>query len=434
MDFNDYNRLYNIGSLRKILADIGGTPGAKSKTEIIEEIIKIESGEIKPVRSRRGRPSLYKDAVFADPGTADSRVCGVLEFVPEGYGFLRVENCDNSQKDAFIAKPTIKANSLREGDLVEGKIEKKQENKLPEVVQVLKVNGLSADRDRPKFDNLKPIYPDRRITLENGGLSQRVIDLFAPIGYGQRGLIVAPPKTGKTTLLKNIATAIENNHKDVKLLVFLVDERPEEVTDFKEGLSSEVIFSTFDSSPDHHIRIAELMMKRVKSLVESGFDVVVLMDSVTKLVRAYNATVSSSGKVLSGGLDPQALVMPKKFFGLARNTSGGSLTIIATALIETGSRMDDVIFEEFKGTGNMEITLSRQLAEKRIFPAIDLKKSGTRKEELLLSPAELDCSYKLRRVLDDLAATESLLDMISKTKANSELIVRIDDWLKLLKK
>ena len=436
MDFEDYGKRYNIGGLRRLLSDLGGTPGSKNKTELIEEIIKIERGEIVPVRSGRGRPPFGKTdkAEISDVSPEEFTASGVLEFVPDGYGFLRAENCDNSIKDAFIAKPTIKSNYLREGDFVEGRIERKQENKLPEMVEVFSVNGKPVDPDRPKFDNITPFYPDRRINLSDDDLSLRVIDLFAPIGYGQRGLIVAPPKTGKTTLLKNIAASIEKNHKDVKLIVFLVDERPEEVTDFKNGLTSEVVYSTFDSSPEHHIRIAELMIKRVKSLVESGYDVVVLMDSITKLARANNAVVPSSGKVLSGGIDPQALLTPKKFFGLARNTEKGSLTVIATALVETGSRMDDVIFEEFKGTGNMEIVLSRPLAERRIFPAIDIKRSGTRKEEMLLDKAELECSYKLRRILDENVGTECVLEMMKKTSSNAEMADKIDEWLKYMKK
>ena len=434
MDFDDYSKKYNIGALRKILADLGGTPGSKNKTEIIESIIRIENGEEKPVRSGRGRPSLEKNhlVTLMDSDIEGDTVRGVLELVPDGYGFLRAENCDNSLKDAFIAKPTIRNNYLREGDLVEGKIEKKQENKLPELVEVITVNGRAVDKDRPKFDSITPIYPDKRIALGDGELSLRIIDLFVPIGYGQRGLIVAPPKTGKTTLLKQIALSIENGHPEAKLIVFLVDERPEEVTDFKTGLRSEVIYSTFDSSPEHHIRIAELLMKRIKSLAESGENVVVLMDSITKLARAYNSVIPSSGKVLSGGIDPQALVMPKKFFGLARNAEQGSVTIIATALVETGSRMDDVIFEEFKGTGNLEIVLSRNLAERRVFPAIDIMKSGTRKEELLLPKAELECAYKLRRILNDNVGVEAILETLSRTDSNAQLVARIDEWLKLI--
>lgn len=438
MDYNDYSEKYTIGSLRKILSQLGGTPGTKNKDELISEILKIESGEITPTRSKRGRPPRGAGgrnenvAVVSQCSDGDTAY-GVLEFVAEGYGFLRAENCDNSPKDSFVAKPTIQINGLKEGDYVIGKFKKKRENQLPEVVEIVSVNGKPVTLNRRRFDSLTPTYPNERITLKNGDLSLRVVDLFAPIGYGQRGLIVAPPKTGKTTLLKKLALAIENEHPEATLLVFLVDERPEEVTDFKQGLSSEVVYSTFDSQPEHHVRIAELMMKRVKSMMESGLKVVLLMDSITKLARAYNSVVPSSGKVLSGGLDPQALVFPKKFFGLARNTDCGSLTIIATALIETGSRMDDVIFEEFKGTGNMEIVLSRALAEKRVFPAIDIKKSGTRKEEMLLSDKLLKLSYKVRRILDDTADTQAVLDMMAKTADNEQFADKIDGWLKLIK-
>lgn len=432
MQYSDYDKKYNIGSLRRMLTLLGGTPGSKNKQQLIEEILKIESGEIKPQRTGRGRPNLAMSPTNISATDDENIVYGVLEFVAEGYGFLRAENCDNSARDSFIAKPTIRANYLREGDFIKGRVAEKQENKLPEVIEVYEVNGMPIDQFRPKFESLQPIYPDRRITLEDNDLSLRVVDIFSPIGFGQRGLIVAPPKTGKTTLLKNIALSIEKNHPEVVLLVFLVDERPEEVTDFKQGLNSEVIYSTFDSSPEHHIRISELLMKRAKSLVESGLDVVILMDSITKLTRAYNSALPSSGKVLSGGMDPQALLMPKKFFGLARNMQNGSLTILATALVETGSRMDDVIFEEFKGTGNMEIVLSRALAERRVFPAVDIKKSGTRKEELLLSKQELDASYKLRRQLTDLYSVEKVLEAMSNTSTNAELIDKLDTWLKYI--
>lgn len=433
MQYSDYEKKYNIGLLRRRLSLLGGTPGTKNKQELIEEIMKIENGEVKPTRSGRGRPNLARNITVSVAAPEEENIVyGVLELVAEGYGFLRAENCDNSPRDSFIAKPTIRSNYLREGDFIKGRVAEKQESKLPEVIEILEVNGMPIDQFRPRFESLTPVYPDNRITLENGDLSLRVVDIFSPIGYGQRGLIVAPPKTGKTTLLKNIALSIEKNHPEVELLVFLVDERPEEVTDFKQGLNSEVIYSTFDSSPEHHIRIAELLMKRAKSLVESGLDVVILMDSITKLTRAYNSALPSSGKVLSGGIDPQALLMPKKFFGLARNTQKGSLTILATALVETGSRMDDVIFEEFKGTGNMEIVLSRALAERRVFPAVDIKRSGTRKEELLLSKLELDASYKLRRQLTDLYSVEQVLEVMSNTNTNKELIDKLDTWLKLI--
>ncbi|MBQ4097986.1 MAG: transcription termination factor Rho, partial [Clostridia bacterium] len=293
---------------------------------------------------------------------------------------------------------------------------------------------------RKSFDELTPFYPDEKINLEVEGMETdvalRCIDIFSPIGKGQRGLIVAPPKTGKTTLLKLIAGAIESNYPAVKLIVLLIDERPEEVTDIKRSVVSEVVYSTFDESPAHHVRTAEAVINRAKRMLEVGKDVVILMDSITRLTRAYNSVVESSGKTLSGGLDPQAMQGPKRIFGAARNVEGGgSLTILSTALIETGSRMDDVIYEEFKGTGNMEIHLSRGLSEKRIFPAIDLNKSGTRKEELLLNKEEIDLSYKLRRILsEEEDATDKLIDMMKKTKNNKDLAKKVDVYFKSYKK
>ncbi|MBQ7642916.1 MAG: transcription termination factor Rho, partial [Clostridia bacterium] len=293
---------------------------------------------------------------------------------------------------------------------------------------------------RTNFDDLIPYYPTKRLKLENAtnadDVAIRCIDLFAPIGKGQRGLIVAPPKAGKTTLLKKIAQAIESNYPDVKLIILLIDERPEEVTDIKRSVKGEVVFSTFDENAEHHIRAAELVINRAKRLVEVGQDVVILMDSITRLARAYNNTIDSSGKTLSGGLDPAALNGPKRFFGAARNIDdGGSLTVLSTALIETGSRLDDVIYEEFKGTGNMEIHLSRELSEKRIFPAIDLYKSGTRKDELLLSEKELATVYKLRKILSERSdATDTLIEMMKKSKNNDDLISKIDVWMQLYRK
>ena len=431
MTFEDYNKRFNIGALRKILFDLGGTPGAKNKVELINAILDIENGRVEPVRSKRGRPS-RSNVAFADKEKTPGQVAGVLEMSAEGYGFLRVENGRYSAGDAYIAKPTVKGNFLREGDFVVGKIEYRQENKLPELVQVMTVNGMRPDPTRPRFDDITPIYPNKKIDL-GSDLSMRVVDMFAPIGFGQRGLIVAPPKTGKTTLLKSIAQAVSAYGNDVKTFVLLIDERPEEVTDFKEGLDCEVVASTFDCSPEHHVKVAELMAKRAKSLVESGFNVVLLIDSITKLVRAYNSVVESSGKVLTGGVDPQALVMAKRLFGLARNTDKGSLTILATALVDTGSRMDDVVFEEFKGTGNMEIVLSRALAERRVFPAIDVNKSGTRKEELLQDSQELSCSFKMRKLLCGELSYEVLLQTLENAGDNKNFVKNVDEWLSLSK-
>ena len=439
MDFNYYDENFNIHALRTMLAEEGGTPGTKNKKEIIEEIIRIKSGEITPRRSNVGRPQKNNrsekiKAEFSD--VEEGRfvdISGILELNSEGYGFIRAENYSISDKDAFIARPTIKENHLREGDHVTGRAIYKRENKRPETVEIYTVNGDVPPVERPRFDDLVPRYPDDRITLGEGGdHALRLIDMFCPIGKGQRALIVAPPKTGKTTLLKKIALSIEKYHPDLSLIVLLIDERPEEVSDFKDGLRGEVVYSTFDEDPSTHVKITQLLLAHARSLVESGKNVVVLVDSLTKIARAYNSTMPSSGKTLSGGIDPQALVGPKKFFGAARNAENGSLTIIATALVETGSRMDEVIFEEFKGTGNMEIVLSRDLANRRIFPAIDIYRSGTRKEELLLSKDELDCVYKIRRMISsDPRCAESVIDTFARTGSNKDIINKIDTLLSL---
>ena len=441
MDFKYYDENYNIHALRAMLANKGGTPGKKNKKEIIDELLSIEKGEISPTRSKIGRPKKLSSGDGGDfvVRLSDSEevrfveIEGVLELNAEGYGFIRAENYSISDKDAFIAKPTIKENRLREGDYVKGKAVFKRENKRPETVEIHSVNGEVLSSERPRFDELTPKYPDERITLgSSGDHALRLIDMFCPIGKGQRALIVAPPKTGKTTLLKKIALSIEKNHTELTLIVLLVDERPEEVSDFKQGIRGEVVYSTFDEEPSTHVKITQLLLSRARSLVESGKDVVILVDSLTKIARAYNSTQPSSGKTLSGGIDPQALVAPKRFFGAARNTDNGSLTIIATALVETGSRMDEVIFEEFKGTGNMEIVLSRDLANRRIFPAIDIYKSGTRKEELLLSEEELDCVYKLRKILSaDPRSAESVIDTFMRTGSNDDIVKKIDKLLYL---
>lgn len=357
---------------------------------------------------------------------------GFLEINPDGYGFLRVKTGEFSEMDAYVSVPKIKQFGLRKGDYVKAQCKLLQEGKPPAVVNVLTINGIDALTigRRPNFDDLVPIYPDHRLRLEVAGkprdYATRSIDLVAPIGKGQRGLIVSPPKAGKTTLLKMIANSIAVNHPEIVLLVLLIDERPEEVTDMQRSINGEVIYSTFDELPEHHTKTAEMLLERAKRMVETGKDVVILMDSLTRLARAYNLTIPPTGRTLSGGIDPGALHSPKRFFGSARNIeNGGSLTIIATALVETGSRMDDVIYEEFKGTGNMEIHLDRRLQEKRIFPAIDLAKSGTRKEELLLSSNELEGIWCVRKILgqgDSMEATEALLAMLMKTANNKEFI------------
>lgn len=368
---------------------------------------------------------------------------GVLEiFYDEGgYGFLRPLNYRQSKEDIYVSASQIKRFGLRNGDEVVGKVRPPRQNVANDrygMLYIDSVNGKSPEeaKGRPHFPALTAKYPDRRLLLEyeQKKLSTRVIDLFSPIGFGQRGLIVAPPKAGKTTFLKDIAAGISKNHPQAKLLVVLIDERPEEVTDLEEYLAKinptgEVVYSTFDQRPENHVHISELVLERAMRLVEDKQDVIILLDSLTRLARAYNLVEPASGKTLSGGLDPTALYRPKKFFGAARNVKeGGSLTILATALVDTGSRMDDIIFEEFKGTGNQELQLSRLLAERRIFPAVDLKKSGTRKEELLLSDDELEAIWKLRRVMSDdiLKDTEQILKILRQTKSNADFCAQID--------
>lgn len=367
---------------------------------------------------------------------------GYLEINPDGYGFLRVKNGEFNEMDAYVSAMKIKQYGLRRGDYVTSLCKKVQEGRPSAVVSVTTINGIESDKvgKRPNFDDLVPIYPDERIRLEVAPreFATRCIDLVSPIGKGQRGIIVSPPKAGKTTLLKMIASSIATNYPDIELKVLLIDERPEEVTDMQRSIKGEVVYSTFDERPEHHTKTAEMLLERAKRLVEMGKDVVILLDSLTRLARAYNLTIPPTGRTLSGGIDPGALHSPKRFFGSARNIeNGGSLTIIATALVDTGSRMDDVIFEEFKGTGNMEIHLDRRLSEKRIFPAIDLAKSGTRKEELLLTPSELEGTWGIRKLLsnaDNAEATENLINMIVKTSSNKEFIDQLNLQLRVLAK
>lgn len=367
---------------------------------------------------------------------------GYLEINPDGYGFLRVKNGEFNEMDAYVSAMKIKQYGLRRGDYVTSLCKKVQEGRPSAVVSVTTINSIESDKvgKRPNFDDLVPIYPDERIRLEVAPreFATRCIDLVSPIGKGQRGIIVSPPKAGKTTLLKMIASSIATNYPDIELKVLLIDERPEEVTDMQRSIKGEVVYSTFDELPEHHTKTAEMLLERAKRLVEMGKDVVILLDSLTRLARAYNLTIPPTGRTLSGGIDPGALHSPKRFFGSARNIeNGGSLTIIATALVDTGSRMDDVIFEEFKGTGNMEIHLDRRLSEKRIFPAIDLAKSGTRKEELLLTPSELEGTWGIRKLLsnaDNAEATENLINMIVKTSSNKEFIDQLNLQLRVLAK
>ena len=357
---------------------------------------------------------------------------GILEIAEDGFGFLRFDNFLTSSKDIYVSNSQIRRFGLRTGDKILGITRKPRANeRFGALLYVKTVNGMDpmTSKRRPYFDSLTPIFPDKKIVLESSSidLSTRVMDLVAPIGRGQRGLIVAPPKAGKTVLLKKIAAAVEEKYPDIELIVLLVDERPEEVTDMKRSLKhSEVIYSTFDEQSSHHVKVASMVIERAKRLAESGKDVMILLDSITRLARAYNMEVPSSGRTLSGGLDPGALHPPKKFFGTARNIEeGGSVTILATALVETGSRMDDVIYEEFKGTGNMELHLDRQLSERRIFPAIDLYKSGTRREDLLLSQDEYTVMYMLRRAMSSgsvMDVTEEIIDNLSSTKSNADFV------------
>ena len=369
----------------------------------------------------------------------DEVVEGILEVLPDGYGFLRGDNYLPTLKDVYVSPVQIKRFRLDTGDKVKGiKRTPKEGEKFPALIFVGAVNGQHPENamKRTKFDDLIPIYPNQRLKLETSQkeYTMRLMDLLSPIGKGQRGMIVAPPKAGKTTILKQLANSITTNNPEVELIVLLIDERPEEVTDMKRSIKGDVIYSTFDELPEHHVKVAEMVLERAKRLTEQKKDVVILLDSITRLARAYNLVIPSSGRTLSGGLDPSALHKPKRFFGAARNTeNAGSLTILATALVETGSRMDDVIFEEFKGTGNMEVHLDRKLSEKRIFPAIDINKSGTRKEELLLNADELETVYNLRKAIANMSAqemTEQLIEQIVLTKSNEDFLQRMKIFFK----
>ena len=360
---------------------------------------------------------------------------GILEILPDGYGFLRGKNYLSTPDDIYISPVQIRRFRLDNGDKIKGITRTPKEGeKFPALIYVGEVNGQPPEEAyrRKKFDDLIPIYPYEKLKMETtpNEYATRMIDLICPIGKGQRGMIVAPPKVGKTTLIKKIANSISTNNPEIELIVLLIDERPEEVTDMKRSIKGDVIYSTFDELPEHHAKVAEMVLERAKRLVEQQKDVVILLDSITRLARAYNLTIPSSGRTLSGGLDPAALHKPKKFFGAARKIeNGGSLTILATALVETGSRMDDVVFEEFKGTGNMEVVLDRSLSEKRIFPAIDINKSGTRREDLLLTKEELSAVYSLRKAMSTMPQSEiveQLLTQMTATKTNKDLVDRVN--------
>ena len=369
-----------------------------------------------------------------EEATGFFQVEGVLDMNrAEGFGFLRPINYSSSQEDIYISSSQIRRFDLRNGDLVSGTARPpRQGEKFNGLMQVGFVNGKDPEeaKERDHFPGLTPLYPEKQMVLETtrGRIASRMLDLICPIGFGQRGLIVAPPKAGKTSLLKEIANGITTNYPEAELIILLIDERPEEVTDIERTVDAEVVYSTFDQLPENHIKISELVLERALRLVEDGRDVIILMDSLTRLARAYNLTIPPSGRTLSGGIDPAALYRPKKFFGSARNIEeGGSLTILATALVETGSRMDDVIYEEFKGTGNSEIHLSRELAERRVFPAIDVKRSGTRKEDMLLSQETLEAIWKVRHAIkgDGLETSEQLVKQLRETKSNADFIRRL---------
>ena len=446
----DENEAEHIGELKRKR----GRPSKADQTKVVETIEETESKIKKDEDNRVDNIQVekrLKDNTVAQERkeenkkeecpnglekiVSDDPVEGVLEVLPDGYGFLRSDNYLSGPKDIYVSPSQIRRFGLKTGDRVNGKGRiPKEGEKFQALLFVQTVNGDSPEvaSKRIPFEYLTPIYPDQRITLETNPreLSTRLIDLIAPIGKGQRGMIVAPPKAGKTILLKKVANSVATNYPEIELIVLLIDERPEEVTDMQRSIKGEVIYSTFDEVPEHHIKVAEMVLERAQRLVEQKKDVVILMDSITRLARAYNLTIPPTGRTLSGGLDPGALHKPKRFFGAARNIeNGGSLTIMATALIETGSRMDDVIFEEFKGTGNMELHLDRRLSEKRIFPAIDINKSGTRREELLLNQRELEAIWGIRKALSNAGTaevTETLINRLMTNKTNKDFVDSIN--------
>ena len=445
-----------LAQLRQIGRDLGiRNVTGQRKAELIGNILeagKEREEKAKPARtvrqeearSQQGRQQSVKNLNQSiapninpeDLQNLDSGIPanGILEVMPDGFGFIRCENYMPGDDDVYVSPSQIRRFNLKTGDIVSGsKRIKSSAEKFAALLYVSMINGLPlgvAER-RPNFEDLTPVFPNERIHLETpgGSAAMRIVDILSPIGKGQRGMIASQPKAGKTTLLKQIAKAVTVNHKDMHLIILLIDERPEEVTDIKESIEGpnvEVIYSTFDELPEHHKRVSEMVLERAKRLVEHGRDVMILLDSITRLARAYNLTVAPSGRTLSGGLDPAALHMPKRFFGAARNMrEGGSLTILATALVETGSRMDDVIFEEFKGTGNMELMLNRKLSEKRIFPAIDILKSGTRRDDLLLTREEAEAVDIIRKATNTLKpeeAVEKILDLFARTRSNREFV------------
>ena len=448
MDLNNYT----LVELRQMAKERGAKTVSKMKKEELIQFLQENSNvSMKEETRKEDLQSEASETTYSEPGdnntsgykltNADDKIVeGVLEVLPDGYGFLRGDNYLSTSEDVYISPVQIRRFRLDKGDKVKGISRMPKEGeKFPALIYVGEVNGEAPEMAyrRKKFDDLIPIHPNERIHLETTPTeyAMRIIDLISPIGKGQRGMIVAPPKVGKTTLLKKIANSITANNSEIELIVLLIDERPEEVTDMRRSIKGDVIYSTFDELPEHHVKVAEMVLERAKRLTEQNKDVVILLDSITRLARAYNLVIPSSGRTLSGGLDPSALHKPKKFFGAARNIeNGGSLTILATALIETGSRMDDVIFEEFKGTGNMEVHLDRGLSEKRIFPAIDINKSGTRREELLLTSKEQEVVFALRKAMSTKNVadiTEQLIEAMMATKNNAEFLDKMSEYLKL---
>jgi len=415
--------------INKILEKTSKEEAGKSQILAVKTV---EKDIVEEKEKEKERVTYRKNGFSGEPEVYEEKMKGVLDILAEGYGFLRSSGYLQGPNDIYVSQSQIRRFRLKQGDEVYGQVRPpKDKEKYNALLRIEKVNDSDPEfiRRRVPFENLTPIYPLDRLRLEtvnSSNITARIIDLISPIGKGQRGLIVSPPKAGKTTILKDIANSVSINNPEVSIMVLLVDERPEEVTDMERSIKGEVISSTFDQPSENHIQVSELVMQRAKRLVEHGKDILVLLDSITRLARAYNLSIPASGRVLSGGVDSTALFPPKRFFGAARNIEdGGSLTILATALIETGSRMDEVIFEEFKGTGNMEINLDRKLADKRIFPAIDITRSGTRKEELLMDEEEAKLVWKLRRIIHDKEpepAIEQLIDYIRKTKTNKDFL------------
>ena len=421
-----------------VLKDIAKTRGMKhissmKKQELVDAMLKRDEEE-ENKKENMAHPEVSAEKEALDSGITAN---GILEVLPDGYGFIRCANYLPGENDVYVAPSQIRRFNLKTGDIVVGNTRvKTQTEKFSALLYIKSINGFHPNEaaKRCNFEDMTPIFPNERLHLETGtqNLPMRIMDLISPVGKGQRGMVVSPPKAGKTTLLKAIAKSIKQNNPEMHMIILLIDERPEEVTDIKEaieGKNVEVIYSTFDELPEHHKRVSEMVMERAKRLVEHKKDVMILLDSITRLTRAYNLTVPPSGRTLSGGLDPAALHMPNRFFGAARNMrEGGSLTILASALVETGSKMDDVVYEEFKGTGNMEMVLDRKLSEKRIFPAIDIPKSGTRREDLLLNAEELEGMNIMRKALNEMKpeeAVERILDLFVKTKNNKEFVEMI---------